>query len=214
MGKQHLSDSVISGRHRRVSRGRVRDIEYRRRAVGATDAAESGFARYIGRVGLLAVALGVGSAIGSMPLAFADTTGSAGSNGSASADASSSVASTKPGVSSRRPGHGSQPNATSDQPATSAGSARSGGVPPAAVALTPSRRNAGNSASAASAAPATIVSAGDSAVDFPASVVSGLTVAATSATPATGVSSAGGGNPVATQAGSVATAAPASRVWA
>jgi hypothetical protein len=47
------------------------------------------FAAVIGRVGALAVALGVGSAIASMPVAFADTSGSAGSAGSKSADSSS-----------------------------------------------------------------------------------------------------------------------------
>ena len=44
--------------------------------------------RYIGRVGALAVALGIGSAIGAMPIALADTTGSPGAAGT-SADSSS-----------------------------------------------------------------------------------------------------------------------------
>ena len=41
-------------------------------------------ARYVGRVGALAVALGVGSAVVAMPLAFADPNGSPGSTGSSS----------------------------------------------------------------------------------------------------------------------------------
>lgn len=44
-------------------------------------ASVSGYARYVGRIGALAFALGVGAAIASMPaVAFADTAGSAGSN--------------------------------------------------------------------------------------------------------------------------------------
>ena len=45
----------------------------------------SGYARYVGRVGALAFALGVGAGIASMPVAFADNDGSAGA--SASSDA-------------------------------------------------------------------------------------------------------------------------------
>ena len=52
------------------------EIHARRRVGDMT------FAGVIGRVGALAVALGVGSAIASMPMAFADTTGSAGSSAS------------------------------------------------------------------------------------------------------------------------------------
>ena len=57
----------------------MRAIEYesRLRAVPVGPA----YARYIGRVGALAVALGVGSAIAAMPASFADTNGSAGSTG-------------------------------------------------------------------------------------------------------------------------------------
>ena len=52
---------------------------------GSADPVTAGYSRYEGRVGALAVALGVGSAIASMPAAFADTTGSAGSSASDSA---------------------------------------------------------------------------------------------------------------------------------
>lgn len=86
-----VDPSQPSVRHRRTAKGRVRAIEYGRRTVASTEAAAPGFARYVGRVGALAVVLGVGSAIASVPVAFADTTGSPGSTGSAS-DASSATA--------------------------------------------------------------------------------------------------------------------------
>ena len=57
--------------------------------------AASSYARYVGRVGALAVALGVGAAVVSMPAAFADTTGSAGSTGNADASSTSSTGATK-----------------------------------------------------------------------------------------------------------------------
>ena len=47
-------------RHRRSLRGRVRSIEYNRRNVGAMEPVTRGYAAYVGRVGALAVALGVG----------------------------------------------------------------------------------------------------------------------------------------------------------
>jgi hypothetical protein len=47
----------------------------------------SGCARYVGRVGALAVALGIGASVGWAPVAFADETGSSGSVGGASSDA-------------------------------------------------------------------------------------------------------------------------------
>ena len=60
---------------RRSLTGRVRSIEFSRRAVAGSVSA-SGYARYVGRVGALAVALGVGSALASsLPVALADTTG-------------------------------------------------------------------------------------------------------------------------------------------
>ena len=49
------------------------------------DISTSGYARYVGRVGGLAVALGIGSAIAAMPSAFADTVGSAGASNAADA---------------------------------------------------------------------------------------------------------------------------------
>jgi hypothetical protein len=79
------------GGRRRVTTGCVGDplIEDSSRVVSAEPTA--GYARYVGRVAGLAVALGVGAAIASMPaVAFADTTGSGGSEGSSSAGSASS----------------------------------------------------------------------------------------------------------------------------
>ncbi len=80
--------SAGSRRYRRASSGRVRvrPIEYG--AVVSPKPAGSGYSRYVGRVGALAVALGIGAAIASMPaVAFADENGSAGSTGSGSSSA-------------------------------------------------------------------------------------------------------------------------------
>jgi hypothetical protein len=62
----------------------VRSIEYGRSSV--TGSASRGFAAYVGRVGALAVALGVGSAVAAMPAAFADTTGSSDSAGASASE--------------------------------------------------------------------------------------------------------------------------------
>ena len=50
----------------------------------------SSYARYVGRVGALAVTFGVGAALVSMPVAFADTRGSGGSSGSSDSSSSDS----------------------------------------------------------------------------------------------------------------------------
>ena len=114
---------------RRGSKWQVRAIEYRRWSV--TEPA--GFARVVGRVGALAVALGVGSAVAAMPMAFADTRGSAGSSGSGTSDTSagSSASGTAPARgTSRVRGSAAAParNPSSDSrndtsPATTAASA-------------------------------------------------------------------------------------------
>ena len=58
-------------------------IELRRAVPSALDTSASNSARYVGRIGALAVALGVGAALASVPaVAYADTTGSGGSTGS------------------------------------------------------------------------------------------------------------------------------------
>ncbi len=76
--------------HRSGPTSGVRVIEYGRRAA-SLEPSLSGYARCVGRVGALAIALGIGAAIASMPVAFA-TTGSEGSTGSSS-DGSSSTGS-------------------------------------------------------------------------------------------------------------------------
>ena len=63
--------SQTNGRHRRASRGRVRTIEYSRRSVTGEESATPTYARYVGRVGALAVALGIGSGLAAMPMAYA-----------------------------------------------------------------------------------------------------------------------------------------------
>jgi len=78
-------------RNDRSPRGGVRAIEFVRRAVASPDSLSPSYSRYIGRVGALAVALGVGSAIAAMPVAFADETGSAGSSGASSSDTKTST---------------------------------------------------------------------------------------------------------------------------
>ena len=67
-----MPESLSAMRHRRSSKDQVRAIEYGRRAPQSLP---SGYAKYVGRVGALALALGVGSGIAAMPVAFADTTG-------------------------------------------------------------------------------------------------------------------------------------------
>lgn len=65
----------------------------------------SGHARYVGRVGALALALGIGAAVVSGPVALADTAGSAPSDdGSTTASAPASRTSAPPGA--RRAGRG------------------------------------------------------------------------------------------------------------
>lgn len=80
-----------SGRHRRAATnfGGARRIQNGVRVLSAP--AVSAHAGYVGRVGALAVALGIGAAIASVPgVAFADTTGSAGSGGSSAGTGSDS----------------------------------------------------------------------------------------------------------------------------
>ena len=70
----------MGGRHRRSDRAsslQVRPIDFGgRRESAASDPALVGFARYVGRVGALAVALGIGSSAVVLPVAFADSEGS------------------------------------------------------------------------------------------------------------------------------------------
>ena len=100
----------MAARHAVQCPAHVRVIEVARRASTAPDArftssravapsTVSGYARYVGRVGALAVALGVGAAVLPVAVAAADTTGSAGSTGSSS-DAASSPSASSPSAAS------------------------------------------------------------------------------------------------------------------
>src|SRR6476620_5594996 len=97
---------VSGGRQRRAAgSGRLPAIEYGDRQLPAPPT--SSYARYVGRVGALAIALGVGAAIGSMPaVACADTTGSPVSTGSSSSSPSSSAAAGSGGSTSDTGGGG------------------------------------------------------------------------------------------------------------
>ena len=75
MPASESASSVPVSRSGRAPKRHVRAIEYGRQTVAAAESAASGYARYVGRVGALAVALGVGSAIVAVPVALADTTG-------------------------------------------------------------------------------------------------------------------------------------------
>jgi hypothetical protein len=102
--------SVESSSFGRVSvrggRREVRPIEFRRLIAAPVG---SGYSQFVGRVGALAVALGVGAAVASMPMALADTTGSGGSTGSSdssSSDSSSAPKSAAPSRGAARAGRG------------------------------------------------------------------------------------------------------------
>ena len=82
LGQDPSSVSAGGSRSLRVTRARVRSIELGRRADPLT-AVVSGPARHVGRIGALAVALGIGSGLWSLPVAFADSTGSAGASSDA-----------------------------------------------------------------------------------------------------------------------------------
>ena len=88
----------------------------------------SGYARYVGRVGALAVALGVGAAVVSMPAAFADTTGSAGSAGNTESSSSSSTSSAGKATGGSRTTRGNRPGGRAETDAdTSSRPAGTGG---------------------------------------------------------------------------------------
>jgi len=109
-----------SARHRQRSTGKspVPAIEYGRGELALHWPTATGYAHYIGRVGALAVALGVGAALASTPaLAFAYDAGSPGSTSSASSSATGSSPSTT------HPGSGT---------ASSTGTAPAGGAPTSA----------------------------------------------------------------------------------
>ncbi|MFY9335117.1 MAG: hypothetical protein WAO90_03840, partial [Mycobacterium sp.] len=71
-----MSDSCsadVTSKHLE-SAGQVRAIRSARRSATGSigTSVGGGYVRYVGRVGALAVALGVGSAVAAMPVAFAD----------------------------------------------------------------------------------------------------------------------------------------------
>ena len=105
---------------------------------------QSGFSCRIGRVGALAVALGIGSAITALPIAYADNTGSAGSSNDQASDSAStsSTKATSPGRSSRGSG--------------AAGRSRfsSGNSTPSIITVTPSAAVTAAARNGAAAAPA------------------------------------------------------------
>ena len=73
--------AALGDAHRRYTRM----INARQKCSGHRSIGTSvggGYVRYVGRVGALAVALGVGSAVAAMPVAFADEVGSPGAAGS------------------------------------------------------------------------------------------------------------------------------------
>ena len=163
-----------TGRHRRAPKWQVRAIEYRRRSV--SQPTTSGYARHVGRVGALAFALGVGSAIAAVPMAFADTTGSAGSTGSVASATSPSVSAASRKTPSRGPSRavrGDKPSAGTSA-AASARSAHSGVAGGAAAAA--------SSAGSSNLIPAT-TSSKDGAVVNPGTVVPS-TVASSPGSPA------------------------------
>ena len=121
--------SAGSGRHGRISTGRVR-VRTIENGAGVSPKpagsgysrypAGSGYSRYVVRVGALSVALGVGAAIASMPaVAFADETGSGGSTGSSSSGSSGSSS----GASSE--GAGASPSTSSESSPSGGSSAGS-----------------------------------------------------------------------------------------
>ena len=95
--------SQPAGTGRRNSKGLIQAIEFGRRSAKVTEIVTPSYSKYIGRVGALAVALGIGSAISAMPMAYADTTGSAGSTSDQATSGSSASTKSSP---ARRGGRG------------------------------------------------------------------------------------------------------------
>jgi len=70
------------------SESSLRPIECGHRINRVREPSSFSYSRCVGRVGALALALGIGSGFAAMPMAFADTTGSAGATGAGPAGAS------------------------------------------------------------------------------------------------------------------------------
>lgn len=150
--KVKIAHSAAGGRHRREVT-EVQRIEYRR--ADSNPLAPKHPAGYVGRVGALAVALGVGSAVVAMPMAFADQDGSPGSTGSSSTAASPSSpgqAAKSPRSSRPAPRTGTSPSTSSNGPAQQPGAESSGEAPskvPSESTRARGARGAGSSGAAA-----------------------------------------------------------------
>lgn len=119
--------SARSGRRATTGWGWARRIEYEARALPKP--AVSREASYVGRIGALAFALGVGAAIASMPaVAFADKGGSDGSAGSSSQPgaASSPLGQGPPSGAAASPSAGSSADSTSATASSESGDSSSG----------------------------------------------------------------------------------------
>jgi hypothetical protein len=158
------SSSSVGRVSGRGGRREVRAIEFRRLTP---EASGSVYARYVGRVGALAVALGVGAAVVSMPMAFADRQGSDGSTGSSSSGSADRPASSS-GRGSRSGVRGgvTSPSvpagvAVSDGVTDGSDTSAAGDVPDTSVA-TSSRDRAGAGSGAGRGRGSSVPVAGDS----------------------------------------------------
>ena len=97
---------------------------------------ESGSGRYIGRVGALAVALGVGAALAAMPAV-------AGADPTDSTDSSATSAPARSGTSARERSHSRGPRTVTGDPGGAAPASRTSNPEPAPSAATPHRRGTG-----------------------------------------------------------------------
>lgn len=109
-----------------------------------------GVARYVGRVGALAVALGVGAVIGTMPMAAADTGGSPGSTGTGSASTGAdSAAGNGPATRARTTRSAAQTGMSRDPASNRGGDSpaaqRGGGDGPGVAAAAPARAGSARS---------------------------------------------------------------------
>ena len=93
--------ALTTDSHRRIAKSRVRSTEFG--CLALTGPASRGLAAHVGRVGALAVALGVGSAVVAVPVALADATGS---SDSASTTSSGSGSTTSSGSGSTKASRG------------------------------------------------------------------------------------------------------------
>lgn len=73
MSGSAMFESGSSERRRRTARDRVQACDDGLQSTPAPVPVVSSYARYVGRVGALAIALGVGSFLAAIPSAFADT---------------------------------------------------------------------------------------------------------------------------------------------